>query len=176
MKHNPPSSPVVGRRDENKSSMRTSITIFSLFSLGFVCVFCMSCSTSHTEVRTKTQSSVPDASRFVALPQLQVPLIEYVWTGPGWVSVDLNDGVQRNEAAAIAQAYADRFVSNCGMASDPVDYGGFWQVYFGIGQWDVNHVYFRIWKDGRAFIGPSEKGFPKNTKLLLERLPQLHLQ
>src|SRR5580765_2159080 len=115
--------------------------------------FCVSCSTE----KPHTAQPEPEASRFVALPPLQVP------------GVDLNDGIQKEEAAAIALAYADRFLNHTGMAHEPVDYGEFWQVYCPTGQWDVKHVYFRIWKDGRAFIGPSEKGFPKQLNQWLER-------
>ncbi len=112
----------------------------------FLLVLCLSCSTVN-----------PQSTKQVALPKLDKE------------GVNFNDGLQKQEAAALASLYHSTFVSSCwSMPDEPKSYGRFWmvQLHGGLGGTDYGKLLFA--KDGSGvFLEPPEKGFGNDTKWLL---------
>ena len=131
---------------------------FVLAILAMLC--CVSCSTyepEHGELSVSKMPDLSDTNRIIALPHLTV-------TG-----VQLNDGIQKDEAAILSNEYLRRFVSGCGMPEEPGDRGGFWRVPLYTGYGGTYSGNFWISKDDGAVFFESAKAFlSKSTREIVD--------
>src|ERR1041385_7205989 len=66
--------------------------------------------------------------------------------------VNFDDGIQKEEAAALSSVYFDKFVSLCGMPDAPKEDGKFWRVELWCGFLPGPCGTLRIAKDGSEIL------------------------
>src|SRR5262245_26412781 len=110
-------------------------------------VFCVSCS-----MFEQKPPDLSDTKRFIRMPQLSVDNVRW------------EDGIERDEAAAIADVYFHRFISGCGMTSNPSNRGEFWWEPLPASDMGGDAGQFWILKDGRGvFFEPSQTDISKRA-------------
>jgi len=97
-------------------------------------------------------------AKAISLPQLTME------------GVNLDDGLQEQEAATLSSAYFDRYISGCGMPDKPQEEALHWrvQLWGGFGGSDFGTL--RLAKDGsHVLLSPPRGGFKSSTQQLLRQ-------